>query len=581
MKCSITSLVLISFACLEGLAQREDYNWILGACTPQSDSTWSRIHWIFNDHFEYVEKRTYKVDHKMEYTNASISDSLGRLLLYTNGLTVFNKNYEIMPNGDGLNPGEVAISAKNSGYKLTGGAMILAWPENYNKYLIIHLTTDGIPFLWYSLNLLTTLVDMNLDEGKGDVVYKNRSVFADSIVNGSLAACRHANGRDWWIPCFYYSGKKCLMFLLDPSGVRLHHIQEIPFVFEPNGSGQAQFSPDGTKYSFLHRNSAGYREFFLSEFDRCSGMFFNPSYNTIPRFELVGVAFSPNSRFLYLSTGYELYQLDMSDQNAFDTRTRIDSIDGFQSFPLFPSYFSFMQLASDGKIYINNGRGPDYLSTIEKPDLKGKVCDVRQHNIHITSNATLPNFPYFRLGTKESSDCDTLAFNRLPVADWTSKLDGLEPLRYSFTDRSKYQAKEWNWNFGDPNSIDNISQQENPIHLFSAAGIYDVCLIVRNKNGEDTLCKTIDIRPTSLIDHQPSYEVVVSPNPCQDFLNLEITGFKNSKVNLYNPWGVKIHSQLLQPGKNALNMKTWDSGLYFYSVTKNGVQVKTGLVLKK
>lgn len=37
---------------------------------------------------------------------ASISDSAGNLLFYTNGEKVWNKNHEVMPNGEGLEIGK-------------------------------------------------------------------------------------------------------------------------------------------------------------------------------------------------------------------------------------------------------------------------------------------------------------------------------------------------------------------------------------------------------------------------------------------------------------------------------------------
>jgi hypothetical protein len=67
-----------------------------------------------------------------------------------------------------------------------------------------------------------------------------------------------------------------------------------------------------------------------------------------------------------------------------------------------------MQLGPDDKIYICNGRSPSYLSSINSPDLKGKACDVRQHNVSIVANSTMPNFPYFRLGALKGSSCDTI-----------------------------------------------------------------------------------------------------------------------------------------------------------------------------
>lgn len=576
------SILILGWTALSG--QREDYNWMLGRCSPLSDSLFSRIHWKFTDDKVYSENRTYKVEHIMDFTNASISDSLGNLLFYTNGLGVFNRYYNKMLNGEGLNPGRYANSSKDSGYKLDNGALILPWPDHPGKYFIFHVTTDNIPFVWYSLNLFTTLVDMELDQGKGDVVYKNQSVYADSLVNGSLSACRHANGRDWWLPCFYYSGKKCFLFLLDPGGIRLHHIQDIPYSFEPSGRGQSQFSPDGTHYAFFHQNSQSYREFMLADFDRCSGLFSNMEYGSMPKFDIAALAFSPNSKFLYLGTAYELYQLDLMEKDAFKKRMRIDSIDGFSSFPLFPSYFSNMQLAPDKKIYINNGRGPDYLSTIEKPDLKGKDCDVRQHNIHITSNATIPNFPYFRLGPQEGSPCDSLARGRHPIARWGHEQDSINPLVVNFSDSSLYQVRQWYWNFDDPVSMDNASTMQNPAHEFSREGIYKVCLIAGNNIGTDTLCKQINVKVVSTkenaVGQDDKQKIQIIPNPFGDYLH--INSYLHSKLHyeLYNILGEQVKKGTLEEMNHTIQTSELPSGIYKILITDKGKILYEGTMVR-
>ncbi|MEP7197697.1 MAG: T9SS type A sorting domain-containing protein [Saprospiraceae bacterium] len=410
MNSKISFLLLSTYfiTCSEVFSQREDYHWIFG----YGEKTWvdtnfGRAEFRFSDTGRVLTK-TFSVKNKLDYTNSSICDSLGRLLFYTNGLEVYNRNYEIMLNGDDLNPGEFATGHENDGYPLVSGAMILPYPGHQDRFYLLHMTIDRIPYLWNSLNLLTTLVDMNLDQGRGDVIYKNRTVYQDSLLLGDLTACRHANGRDWWIPVFFYRGMKCFMFLLDPSGIHLHHIQAIPFEFSVSGIGQAVFSPDGRKYAFFNRNSESFKELFISFFDRCTGEFYDITYNVMPKFELVGAAFSANSKYLYLSTGDDLYQLNINGSNAFENRIKVDSIDGFQSFPGFPSYFHLMQLAPDGKIYISNGRSPTYLSTIDNPNNKGKECNVRQHNISIVANSTMPNFPFFRLGALKGSSCDTI-----------------------------------------------------------------------------------------------------------------------------------------------------------------------------
>ncbi len=60
----------------------------------------------------------------------------------------------------------------------------------------------------------------------------------------------------------------------------------------------------------------------------------------------------------------------------------------------------------------------------------------------------------------------------------------------------------WNWNFDDPASgPDNTSTLPNPVHMFSAAGDYDVELIVTNVNGcSDTTINTITVADEPEVD---------------------------------------------------------------------------------
>jgi hypothetical protein len=581
----VCTLVLLLTEAPSVFSQREDFHWLLGyqLFKPTLDTSYGRCELIFTDTTLKIAK-TQNVINKFDFTNASISDSSGYLLFYTNGLEVYDRNYQVMPNGDDLNPGEFATGHEEDGYPLQGGALILNWPGHSGKYFIIHHTIDRIPYVWYALNMLTTLVDVTLNNGYGDVVYKNKSVYADSLGLGSLTACRHANGRDWWLVIFNYRGGKCYKFLLDYNGIHLDHIQSIPFSFYPSGLGNSVFSPDGTKFSFIHFTSQYNREFILAQFDRCNGLLSNIQYDSIPDYDFSGVAFSPNSKYLYVSTGLLLYQLDMADTFPFDTKIKIDTIDGFLSIPRFPSYLTFMQLAPDGKIYICNGRSPQHLSTIEQPDLRGKACDLRQHNILIIHNSTIPNFPNFRLGALEGSTCDTLAHGRLPVADWTSKQDTLDHLQFNFIDHSLYEVRDWFWDFGDPSSSDNHSNLQYPSHVFSKDGVHNVCLIVKNKIGADTLCRIINIEIVSSDDQNLNKisAIILSPNPCKNNLNISVINYNSANMSfqLYNSLGEKVKSKWIIKGINIINTEDLQSGIYFISILEKGIVIKIEKLLK-
>ena len=64
---------------------------------------------------------------------ATISDTAGNLLFYTNGNMVWNKNHNTMPSGNSLNGDGAA----------TQTAIIVPAPQNLNKYYIFTVDTNG------------------------------------------------------------------------------------------------------------------------------------------------------------------------------------------------------------------------------------------------------------------------------------------------------------------------------------------------------------------------------------------------------------------------------------------------------
>jgi PKD repeat protein len=76
--------------------------------------------------------------------------------------------------------------------------------------------------------------------------------------------------------------------------------------------------------------------------------------------------------------------------------------------------------------------------------------------------------------------------------------DSIAGLDYQFTDQSETNSTivSWAWDFGDPASgANNLSSIQNPQHLYSGSGIYNVKLMIHSVNGcRDSLVKTVFIR---------------------------------------------------------------------------------------
>ena len=68
-------------------------------------------------------------------TNASICDTNGNLLFYTNGKYSANRNNDTLFNSQGFNPG-FETSSSLYGIGLQQGVIIIPFPDNDNKYYL-------------------------------------------------------------------------------------------------------------------------------------------------------------------------------------------------------------------------------------------------------------------------------------------------------------------------------------------------------------------------------------------------------------------------------------------------------------
>ena len=75
-------------------------------------------------------------------TVASICDSSGQMLFYTNGISIFNADHEIIPNGDSINFNNQWHSYKLNGYIAPQAIQIIPIPNKIGEYYMIHQIFD-------------------------------------------------------------------------------------------------------------------------------------------------------------------------------------------------------------------------------------------------------------------------------------------------------------------------------------------------------------------------------------------------------------------------------------------------------
>jgi hypothetical protein len=343
-------------------------------------------------------------------TTANITDMNGDLLFSTNGVIVANALGDTMLNGDGLNPGDY-VEMYPEGIHAIQGALILPKPEDPSTYFLFHMTVDDQVGLNAEQLYLTT-IDMSLDGWFGGVVSKNQPILIDDLNVGRLTAVRHANGRDWWVFCHKINTDTFYRLLVTPNGVSVDGTQSIGAT-RPADNGQACFSPDGSQFAYYWGEPG--TDLDLFQFDRCTGQFSDPIYIPIDDYDGGGgVAFSPNSRFVYVSSVFDVYQFDTQAGDIAVSVVNVAHWDStYSPDPPFATLFNLAQLAPDGKIYIGTGNSTFHLHVIHDPNEPGLSCNMEQHGIELPRwfSNSLPNHPNYHLGPIDGSVCDSLGIN--------------------------------------------------------------------------------------------------------------------------------------------------------------------------
>jgi hypothetical protein len=387
--------------------------WVLGYSN--SIQEFSIDYVIFNFNADSVQITGDAIEDGIIFyeTNSNISNWDGNLLFLTNGCSVIDSNFNKIQGLEKINNGNYQdnVCENHKGNVWANTTHILPmYPDSIFRIFYNHVSKTDLGSLW-SDKLYETKLKRTIDS-QIIPIYSDSLVIVDSIYEGNLCSTRHANGRDWWMICpeqlyGYYK------LLIKPDTI-ITQRQSIglPTIKWEDSTGEACFSPDGSKYARYTIST----DVQIFDFDRCSGELSNPLHIPIldaaDTIYAAGLAFSPSGRFLYLSSSHYIYQFDMESSNIATSKNTVAVYDGFKIDNLFPTSFYQCELAPDNKIYVSCPGGKESIHVIEHPDSLGLACQVVQHKYILPHPIAggLPNFPNFHLGPLVGSGCDTIVF---------------------------------------------------------------------------------------------------------------------------------------------------------------------------
>jgi Secretion system C-terminal sorting domain len=390
--------------------------------------------------------------------NSVTNDSNGKFLFWNNGLFVFDTLGNMMPHGklhhDSYYIGQTAFNA----YQPT-----ITLPKKNGQYYLFTLdfseelrlkqqnASEGSFYNTHAAadKMYMFVVDMNANNGLGDVVDSNKNLLNEEAAFGGIYACKHANGKDWWLIRMGLDSGKVFRWLVTSNTITGPFKQYINNYLHEGGNnfGQICFNFNGSKIAI--GASSGLTlpftlpKFLIADFDRCTGIIFNEksvftekcgdstNFNLTQDYinvfggaegsSISGLAFSPNSKFIYICKTGVIFQYEI-DSCVWNIKP-IEICDGIKQSNIendpYYGIYTNLNIGPDGRIYINTFNDAITISLINNPNEKGPKCNYKYFGIvsptlsgypSCTSNfgglwgfGNIPNMPDFRMPANYSS----------------------------------------------------------------------------------------------------------------------------------------------------------------------------------
>jgi gliding motility-associated-like protein len=431
---------------------------------------------------------------------ATISDAAGVLLFYTDGITVWDVNHNIMPNGTGL---QGDPSSSQSG-------IIVPFPNDPSLYYIFSVddnTSDG--------GLFYSVVDLTLNGGTGDVVVGQKNIELLQRSAEKIAAINDDGNGYWVIAYAGLTGNETNFntyhsFRITNSGIDTNSVASPhPNCASSSGRGYLKISPDSQRIINCNQTLD---HVCLHRFENTSGIV-SPE---IEQLQVIGrpycAEFSVSSEKLYVSTGTFsfgstfLFQFSLTATDVQSSRTQIHAENQERA---------ALQLATDGKIYYAR---PDrgYIGVINNPEADGIACNYVNQGVDLGGKICKQGLPPFiqsflNIGIQTTETC---------FGDATGFMINANETIVSIL-----------WDFGDGTT----ATIENPIHTYTAPGVYIIAVTVDSPTQSLTLTRTITIYESPI--ENSITDIVICDDVSNDGVAIFDLSTKDAEALLGQPTG--------------------------------------------
>lgn len=400
---------------------------------------------------------------------ATIADSYGNLLFYTDGVTVWNRNHQIMSNGSGL----------MGNWSSSQSATIVPCPGSATLYYVFTLDYEVHPN-----GFRYSVVDMSLNGGLGDVI-SNKNVLIYTPSNEKLSIVKHANNTDYWVVTHGWNNNAFYSYLLTSTGLSATPVTSNVGVVT-NGTtenvyGCMKISPDGSKIAICNSHI----DAEVLDFNTTTGLVSNATVlftgSGVQNSSFAyGVEFSSDSRLLYITNvGYYsftpslLLQYDLSNSsNIIASAQIINNTTNSNGMP------TGLQLGPNGRIY-SIEFGKSKLAVINSPNTLGLGCSFQMDAVDLDGKVGFYGLPPFISSFFNA----TFKTQNLCLGSTTQ-----------FTIDTSQTVTNASWNFGDGSTSNTIA----PSHLYAIPGNYNVTVTATTINGTSVKTKLVTIYDTPI-----------------------------------------------------------------------------------
>jgi uncharacterized repeat protein (TIGR01451 family) len=287
-----------------------------------------------------------------------VTDTSGQLLFWSNGITVFNRNHQPMPNGSGLlgHPSTVQTVASFPSLTRPGVYFVVA-TSGANEL-------GGVGELYYSE------VDMSLDGGLGDVTaVKNVQLGAIGAATEALTAVPTSDGTGFWVLAPTFGAPLINAYRFDGNGP-VTGTAVVSTLSTANGStGTLNFSADLTQLVQMTATSGTLTQMRLLTFDAASGAvserFTWQLPNQVAYSHGYAADFSPSGDYVYavrIWNGAQLYRYRVAGAT---TAAEVDATR--EDLGIFGPNGGQVRRGPDGRMYVASFVSPS-LSIVNDPD---------------------------------------------------------------------------------------------------------------------------------------------------------------------------------------------------------------------